>query len=170
MVKHKADYTIFWRQLSHLPEILLSNKEESVLASSATAAFPYGEQVKQCLEKAFYLELTFDQWSLWYDVLHRWSVLLHDVTSSKSDSSTPSNTLTALDISQSMKQVNPKYVPREWMLVEAYTKANKGNYEPLKELQRLFLYPYDEQTSMDEKYYCKSPYALGDKMGVTCMT
>ena len=43
-----------------------------------------------------------------------------------------------------MKKVNPKYIPREWMLIEAYTQADKKNYDSLFELYNLFLNPYDE--------------------------
>ena len=43
-----------------------------------------------------------------------------------------------------MKLVNPKYIPREWMLKEAYTKADKGDYSIIIELYKLFLKPYDE--------------------------
>ena len=34
-----------------------------------------------------------------------------------------------------MKQVNPKYTWREWMIVPAYEEAEEGNYSKLKELQ-----------------------------------
>ena len=27
-----------------------------------------------------------------------------------------------------MRNTSPKYVPREWMLIDAYTKANEGDY------------------------------------------
>ena len=43
-----------------------------------------------------------------------------------------------------MKKVNPKYIPREWMLKEAYTQAEKGSYATIHELYKLFLNPYDE--------------------------
>jgi len=44
-----------------------------------------------------------------------------------------------------MKKANPKYVPREFMLKEAYENAEeKGNYKIVHELYNLFLKPYDE--------------------------
>ena len=39
----------------------------------------------------------------------------------------------------------PRYVPREWILVEAYEKAAEGDYSLVKELLELFRRPYDEQ-------------------------
>ena len=37
-----------------------------------------------------------------------------------------------------MRTANPKYVPREWMLVKAYEDAETGDYEEIEVLQRLF--------------------------------
>jgi len=33
-----------------------------------------------------------------------------------------------------MKLVNPKYIPREWMLKEAYTNAENGYFSKIHEL------------------------------------
>lgn len=61
-----------------------------------------------------------------------------------------------------MRLVSPKFIPREWMLVDAYTKADKQDYTVLKELQRLFENPYGliavENTTENEiskKYFTK---------------
>lgn len=32
---------------------------------------------------------------------------------------------------------NPKYVPRNWMLLEAYEAAEAGNFQVVQRLQRL---------------------------------
>ena len=34
-----------------------------------------------------------------------------------------------------MRGTSPKYIPREWMLAEAYTKAEAGDFSTLHELQ-----------------------------------
>ena len=47
--------------------------------------------------------------------------------------------------------------PREWMLVEAYSDAEKGDYSKVKDLYNLFRYPYDEQKKYEGKYYRKAP-------------
>jgi uncharacterized protein YdiU (UPF0061 family) len=67
-----------------------------------------------------------------------------------------------------MKQASPKYVAREWMLVDAYKNAEKkkgkpGNYEPLRKLHQLLKTPYDEHPD-DQKVY----YRLDD--AVVCMS
>ena len=51
---------------------------------------------------------------------------------------------------------SPKYVPREWMLVDAYTSANNGDYGLIHELHTLFENSYDEQDNMHSKYYRKT--------------
>jgi len=62
------------------------------------------------------------------------------------------------ELAAKMKKVSPKYVPREWMLIEAYKTAEKDDYTLLKELYNLFLKPYDEQSpEMEEKYFRKAP-------------
>ena len=47
---------------------------------------------------------------------------------------------------------NSQYVPREWILKEAYTSAISGNYTLVHELQELFERPYDEHPEY-ERYY-----------------
>lgn len=44
-----------------------------------------------------------------------------------------------------MRAISPKYVPREWMLVRAYTAAYEGDLSLVRELHALFDQPYSEQ-------------------------
>ena len=55
--------------------------------------------------------------------------------------------------SAAMKQVSPKYVPHEWMLVEAYKDAEKGSYERMHTLHQLLKTPYDEHPDHEKRYY-----------------
>ena len=64
-----------------------------------------------------------------------------------------------------MKLVNPKYIPREWMLKEAYTKADQGDYSIIIELHQLFLKPYDEQPHFQDKYYMRAPNEIYEGKG-----
>ena len=50
-------------------------------------------------------------------------------------------------ISNEMKRINPKYTWREWLIEEAYKKAEQGDYSLIKELQIVLSNPYDEQAS-----------------------
>jgi uncharacterized protein YdiU (UPF0061 family) len=59
--------------------------------------------------------------------------------------------------SAATKQASPKYVPHEWMLVDAYKKSEMGDYEALRKLHQLLKTPYDEHPD-DEKVF----YRLGD--------
>lgn len=67
--------------------------------------------------------------------------------------------LNSHDIAQRMLQLNPKYVLREWMLVEAYQKAtNESDESELLALYNLIQHPYDEGTTFEtNKYYCRAP-------------
>lgn len=68
-----------------------------------------------------------------------------------------------------MKLINPKYSLREWHLVWAYKEAEKGNYEPVQELQEVMTKPYEEQTKeIEEKYYIKKPDNFWNSWNITC--
>ena len=70
-----------------------------------------------------------------------------------------------------MKKSNPIFVPREWMLVEAYEKANKGDYSLVKELYELFKNPYEVQNENSiTKYFTKAPNAVKNKPGTAFVT
>lgn len=57
-----------------------------------------------------------------------------------------------------MKQVNPKYTWREWLIVPAYQNASKGDYTLIQELQAVLANPYEEQSKdIEKKYYRLRP-------------
>ncbi len=62
-----------------------------------------------------------------------------------------------------MRLSNPKYTLREWMLVDAYTKADGGkfiaaDYSLVHELYNLAKDPYGEGSAEShEKYYRRAP-------------
>ena len=68
-----------------------------------------------------------------------------------------------------MRSASPKYVPREWMLVDAYTAAARRDYDPLHALQKLFEYPYEEQDEFEAKYYRKADAKSFTKGGTAFM-
>ena len=69
-----------------------------------------------------------------------------------------------------MRATSPKYVPREWMLAEAYTAAEQGDHAPLEELRALFAAPYDEHPHLEGRYYCRTPQAQLQKGGISFMS
>ena len=46
-----------------------------------------------------------------------------------------------------MRLQNPRFVPREWMLVEAYDAAAAGDFGPVEKLLDLFSKPYEEPSA-----------------------
>ena len=65
---------------------------------------------------------------------------------------------------------NPRFVPREWLLVEAYTAAEKGDYAPLHTLHRVLQNPYDEQPEAPAHFYSRAPKDVDEKGGVGFMS
>ena len=66
-----------------------------------------------------------------------------------------------------MKAVSPKYIPREYMLVEAYTRAiEQGDFSQVHELLDVFRQPFDEQPEYEDKYFQKAPIEVFEGIGV----
>jgi uncharacterized protein YdiU (UPF0061 family) len=161
----EVDYTMFWRQLSSLPGEFIPSS-----SSSASSDDISGSELMGRMTEVFYHKLSPEEINRWSLLLHRWlKVLQSQVQTARSSSEGVD--LSGAAITARMCRVNPKYVPREWMLVEAYQAAAQGNHRPLKRLQDLFETPYDEHTPEDERdFYRKMPIDLLDTGGVTTMT
>ncbi len=131
LIHSEVDFTIFFRELSHIPEDVSS------------------------LKKSFYSKTTQhldEQWQSW---LNSWrDLILKDGNLAQ--------------ISANMKQTNPKYTWREWLIVPAYQQAMQGDYSLIKELQEVLSYPYDEQSQrVERKYYCLKPREFFNAGGVS---
>ena len=148
MIRSQVDFTIFFRELSTLPENILA------------------------LKKSFYGEISpelEEQWQAWLILWRR--QLVADHKSAQNDglenNSDPDNRELA-EISANMKQTNPKYTWREWLVAPAYQKAMKGDYSLVRELQAVLNHPYDEQSSeVEAKYYQLKPKAFFNAGGVS---
>ena len=131
MTHSEVDYTIFFRELSHIPEDV------------------------SALKKSFYAKTSQqldEQWQAW---LKSWrDLVIKDGN--------------LAEISASMKQTNPKYSWREWLIVPAYQQAMQGDYTLVRELQEVLSYPYDEQSQeVEDKYYRLKPRAFFNVGGVS---
>ncbi|ANV83168.1 hypothetical protein AWQ21_01440 [Picosynechococcus sp. PCC 7003] len=131
MTDSVVDYTIFFRELSHIPDDI------------------------SALKKGFYVPTSPQldgQWQLW---LTSWrNLVLQDGD--------------LAEISTKMKQTNPKYTWREWLVVPAYQQAMQGDYALVRELQEVFSHPYDEQSKeVEDKYYRLKPNAFFNTGGVS---
>jgi uncharacterized protein YdiU (UPF0061 family) len=131
MLYSRVDYTIFFRELSHIPDDV------------------------SALKKSFYIETSQqldEQWQSW---LQSWRDLVR-------------NDGNLAEISKKMKQTNPKYTWREWLVVPAYQQAMQGDYTLVKELQEVLSHPYDEQSQeIEDKYYRLKPQVFFDAGGVS---
>lgn len=143
MIETSVDYTIFFRELSTVPEDI------SVLTKSF-----YGDAVLN--------EALMNRLSEW---LKKWRTLIQ--TTNPADI----NAITSESrdkLSDQMKAINPKYTLREWFLVPAYKQATNGDYTLIKELQEVMTNPYAEQSKeIEEKYYREKPSEFFDIAGIS---
>ncbi|PSW19869.1 hypothetical protein C9I98_10420 [Photobacterium sanctipauli] len=97
-----------------------------------------------------------EAWSLW---LNSWREMLNPMQSIE-------------EVSGQMKQVNPKYTWREWLIVPAYEQAKNGDFLLIHELQAILATPYNEQSkAVEEKYYRLRPlefFATGGVSHYSC--
>lgn len=143
MMQTSVDYIIFFRELSMLPDDIGS------------------------LKKSFYQNPTYNldperinkRWSEW---LTKWKALITKAYT------TESQPFSHEELSNKMKQVNPKYSLREWLVVPAYQQAKEGNYSLIRELQEVMTNPYDEQSKgVEEKFYRLKPHAFFEVGGLS---
>ncbi len=144
MMQTPVDYTIFFRELSSLPDDI-------------------GPLKKSFYSNAAYetdAEGTDRRWAEW---LAKWQALLdicRDVNAA--------SPRTSAEISRQMKCVNPKYSLREWFVVPAYQQAAAGDYALLRELQDVMTQPYAELSKdVEQKYYRLKPPELFEVGGVS---
>jgi uncharacterized protein YdiU (UPF0061 family) len=151
--RSQADFTLFFRELGYV-----------------AAGLPYNNvvDVKSLVSRVdvFYKTPTatvateLDTW------LSAWS---QAVINSRGNSSKINEAGTeADDVATRMHKVNPKFVPREWMLIEAYEAAEAGDASHVHALQALFEQPYSEHSAAaSDKFYRKAPAGTYDGLG-TC--
>jgi uncharacterized protein YdiU (UPF0061 family) len=131
LTKSEVDYTIFFRELSHVPENVSALKKS------------FYSKTSQQLDK---------EWQSW---LKSWHALVIKGGN-------------LAEISAKMKQMNPKYAWREWLVVPAYQQAMQGDYTLVRELQEVLNSPYDEQSQrVEDKYYRLKPEAFFNVGGVS---
>ena len=144
MRQSQIDWTLFWRQLA-------------VVAELDPAAAADAEAVMAPLADAFYGELPAALVVKWAEWLRKY----HQTLGADGPRA---------EAAIRMRSVNPKYVPREWMLVEAYDLAAEGDYSLVIELNTLFKQPYAEQPDMEAKYYRRAPDAALTSAGTAFMS
>ena len=148
MMQTPVDYTIFFRELSSVPDDIGPLKK-SFYNNSAHDTDP------KEMDK---------RWAEW---LAKWKTLLN--SSSDANATSPRS---SEEISRQMKLVNPKYILREWFVVPAYQQATSGNYTLIRELQDVMTQPYAEQSKdVEVKYYRLKPpefFEVGGLSHLSC--
>jgi uncharacterized protein YdiU (UPF0061 family) len=144
MAQTAVDYTIFFRELSTVPDDIGPLKK-SFYKNDTYKADPAG------MDK---------RWSAW---LTTWTDLNASITDENTARSHSQD-----ELSRQMKLVNPKYNLREWFLVPAYEQASRGNYSLVRALQEVMTQPYAEQSiEVEEKYYRLKPLEFFDTGGLS---
>ncbi|BEV35702.1 protein adenylyltransferase SelO family protein [Synechococcus sp. M16CYN] len=107
------------------------------------------------LKKSFYDSLPKTLENQWLSWLNDW----YKVVTSKRN---------IYEISQQMKQTNPKYTWREWLVVPAYEQATQGDYKLIREIHNVLSHPYDEQSkTIENKYYLLKPESVFSIGGIS---
>ena len=160
----RVDWTLLFRELTYLfrdgvvvPQLLeQDNTNNKPKDASTTTSKNSGEALFQRL-----LHHEHDNQSPFYeapsDELHEsWCRWLQQWTDALVRSQNDDNSMNA--VFERMRTTNPKYVLREWMLVEAYQRAARGDEADLHALHELIQHPYEEGTATEqERYYRQAP-------------
>ncbi len=143
--------------LQELLKLMMQTPVDYTLFFRELSAMP---DTPAALQKSFYKPANDEQLNAWSDWLTHWKSILAENTDSSPER-----------ISQQMKQVNPKYILREWLLASAYQDAARGDYTMVKALQDLAQQPYAEQSlECQEKYYRLRPTELSQLAGIAHMS
>ena len=146
MMQTAVDYTMFFRELSMIPNDISS------LKNSFYKSVRYEKEHEE-IDK---------RWSAW---LKKWKSIIGINSSNDDNAISPRS---CEEITRQMKLVNPKYTLREWLVVPAYQQARAGNYTLVRELQEVMTQPYAEQSKdVEDKYYRLKPFAFFGTAGVS---
>ncbi|TYC59448.1 hypothetical protein FMN52_08095 [Marinobacter sp. BW6] len=142
MTRTPVDYTILFRELSSIPDDI------------------------EPIKKSFYRSLDEAGVANSEGLLKRWSEWLAKWKSQIEVDGAGDGSQLREELSRNMKLVNPKYTMREWFVVPAYQQAAEGDYLPLRELQKVLIQPYAEQShGIEHRYYRLKPSELFDLGG-----
>jgi len=167
LTKSGCDYTIFFRELACIAHADATHVMESGVAAAASAAGAGAEAASEAamaataplleyLTPCFYDGVPTDtmakEWAKW---LSKYAQRV--AADGREDASRRAE----------MHATSPKYIPREWMLAEAYTKAEAGDLSTLNELIELFARPFEEHSDeIAAKYYRRAPSTMEKKAGI----
>ncbi|CAK9010459.1 Protein adenylyltransferase SelO [Durusdinium trenchii] len=134
-----ADWTLLWRRLADVAQDWDELME--------------GGRLLEPLQGSFYLPLSPELEAAWSRWLLRWLTRLQGEGDCE-------------EVAQQMRRVNPKYVPRNWMLMEAYEAAEAGNFQVAQRLQQIFASPYEEHPEDEARYFRLAPVEMRTRLAV----
>ncbi|CAE7673730.1 hypothetical protein AK812_SmicGene42008 [Symbiodinium microadriaticum] len=144
MEQSGADWTLTWRCLATIAQ------DWDELMESGSLLAP--------LQRCFYQSLSPDLERAWSQWLWEWLTRLRE----EGDD--------ADEVADRMRQVSPKYVPRNWMLMDAYQSAESGSFQLAQELLQLFSSPYDEHPEFESRYFRLAPPEVRTRPGIYVMS
>lgn len=150
----RTDWTLLWRQMTYLMKEMgdLESTDYETMMKKLEGAEGYDKS-------PFYEPLTPQQRKDWTEWIKEWREILK-ATKRPSE-----------EVYDQMKITNPKFVLREWILVEAYSAAANGDYSLVKELHELCKHPYEEGTAEQTRlYYRRQPESSISKGGTAFMS
>jgi len=148
MAQTPVDYTIFFRELSSIPNDIRPLKKSFYNSLSSNSGHDTD---------------THQMDTRWIEWLVNWKTLLN-----RDCDANAITQRTREEVSKQMKLVNPKYILREWFVMPAYQQASAGDYTLIRELQEVMTQPYSEQSKdMEDKYYRLKPLELFNVGGVS---
>lgn len=143
MRKSRVDWTVFWRELTYIMRDF-KDMESTEFGSMLDAL--YGDDEEREGSSPFYEALSEEGRQEWRAWIQEWRTAL------SAAGETPSV------VFERMRVQNPKFVLREWMLVEAYQAAAKGEQAELYYLYNLIQRPYEEGSDTETaQYYRRAP-------------
>ncbi|KAL7540790.1 hypothetical protein ACHAXR_010390 [Thalassiosira sp. AJA248-18] len=164
----RGDWTLFWRQLTYVAAKFSPTETSGKDKSGSPSSDFYDSMVEMLLGESdtnpFYDALTDENRASLRDWIEKWHKAL---TKRYSYASELSKDVPPPE--ERMRLANPKYTLREWMLVEAYSKADSGkspgnpfsvsgDYSGVHDLFELCKDPYSEGSAEHhKKYYRRAP-------------
>jgi uncharacterized protein YdiU (UPF0061 family) len=150
MMQTPVDYTIFFRELSTMPNNIQSLKK---------CFYPRSATHSPGMSRS--MPMLDEQWNHW---LQRWHHML------TAGSHSPGRT--CMEIEEHMKTVNPKYILREWQMAPVIQLAREGDYSMINVIQEIMNRPYEEQSNnIEDAYYRLRPtelFGLGGLSHYSC--
>lgn len=175
MRQSAVDWTIMWRQLAVVLDQHQQHQDTTVVGDDGSEEVDplLDWKLLEPLQQAFYTPLTERLQQQWVDWLRRWLANIDEEGTSEDAFLTQTRAAKEQHLQRviaRMRLASPKYVPREWMLVEAYSAAATGDYSVVHRLQELFRAPYEEQTEFSDAYYRRTPPSAKGQGGIAFMS